>query len=133
MADDGDQNDEEYVTVEIDNDGLGDKVGKSSTQLGATGTNTDEIEKEEKEKDINWEEDDIVLADKDNKTSKPEYYLRSDVTLQGKIVEDAIEDSTHPYDHQSFFIRWFYKITYANLFFMLHTIFSNCTFSYAYF
>ena len=114
MADSTDPNDEDYVKVEIDNndgaqDVTTDQINKEIDNQMEKKEETDNIKK----KKINWEEEDIVLAEKDNKTSNPEYYLRSDVKLANKIVEDAIEDSTHPYDHPNFFIRWFYKITYV--------------------
>ena len=99
------ENAEDNVTIEIE---------KNST-VPKSEPNTDDFDIENEVKKINWEEEDIVLAEKDNKTTKEEYYLRSDVTVGGKIVEDAIEDSTHPYDTKNFFIRWFYKITYAYL------------------
>ena len=108
MADGEDKTVPNHVTVEINDTG---NTNQSSQQSPWSGPTTDDIENDTKKPNVNWEDEDIVLADKDNKTSKPEYYLRSDVKLEGKIVEDAIDDSTHPYDHPNCLIRWFYKLT----------------------
>ena len=108
MADDAPPTNEENVTVTI-------KPSSENTSdvIAADPNDNADDNVEAKTPNVNWNDEDIVLADKDNKTSKPEYYLRSDVKMGGKIVEDAIEDATHPYDHPNCLIRWFYKITYV--------------------
>ena len=96
MADEATPVQEEHVTVE------NQPTSDNTPDVLAPDADENEVKKA----NIDWNEEDIVLADKDNKTTKPEYYLRGDVKVGNKIVEDAIEDGTHPYDHPNFLVRW---------------------------
>ena len=69
------------------------------------------------------ENEDYLSKEKDNKTTKQEYYLRENVSITNiantnKIVEDGLTNLTHPFDNRNWFIKWFDRITYDKLIFL---------------
>ena len=83
-------------------------------------------------KDENFEED-YLSAEKDNKTTKKEYYLRDDVTNATNMEKQKgngnkidvgdfnITDLTHPYDYNiNCLFKWLDRITYVYLYKYIH-------------